>query len=261
MSDASTPSPVPGAAPQDGADAGTSAYLLLDLVRRLRGRERGTLAGWLHDGPIQDLAAVPLLLAEARRAMGASPDGATGASPDDALDVVARQVTEAGRLLRGLQNDLWPFPPPPSGLAQALNRRTAWLLTAPLAVDAGEGTAGLLEAEIVLLADLVELLLGGLFSAEPPDRALAAVRAAEDLIVLDLTMTAAPGTGEASAAELAAARAVLGSLAAAVGAGADVVRHGRRLRVRMDLPRRPPHRAGLGAGPAAALGARTQMSP
>jgi hypothetical protein len=144
-----------------------------------------------------------------------------------------------------LQNDLWPFPPPPSGLVQTLNRRTAWLLTAPLTVDAGEGTAGLLEAEIVVLADVVELLLGGLFNAEPPDQALAAVRAGADLIVLDLTMTAAPGRGEASAAELAAAelaaaRAALGRLAAAIGAGADVVRHGRRLRVRMDLPRQPP---------------------
>jgi len=107
-------------------------------VRRLRERERGSLAGWLHDGPIQDLAAVPLILAEARRA--------TGTSSDDALDIVAEQVTQAGRMLRGLQDDLWPFP----------------------------------------------------------------------------------------------AKAAVGRLAAAVGAGAaDVVRHGRRLRVRMDLPRRP----------------------
>ncbi len=156
----------------------------------------------MHDRPIQDLAAVPLILAEARRA--------TGTSSGDALGVVAEQVTQAGRTLRGLQDDLWPFPPPPSGLTQTLNRRTAWLLTAPLTVDAGEGTAGLLETEIVVLADVIELLLGGLFGAAPPDRALAAVRAGQDLIVLDLTMTAAPGAAEASAAELAVAKAAVG---------------------------------------------------
>ena len=157
-----------------------SPYLLLDVMRRLRARERGYLAGWLHDGPMQELAAAPLLLAEARRA--------TGASQSDELGLVAQQVDAAGRSLRCLQDELWPFPSSASGLATALRRRTAWLLDTPLAVDAGAGAAGLLEAEIQVVADVVELIL---VSAEAPARVLAEVRADEELIVLEMSMTPA----------------------------------------------------------------------
>jgi hypothetical protein len=43
------------------------------------------------------------------------------------------------------------------------------------------------------------------------------------------------------------ARACLGSLAAAIQADADIGLHGSRLRVRLEIPRRPHHRPGLGA--------------
>jgi hypothetical protein len=148
MSEESIGCPAPGAVAEDGADAGIPApHLLLDVVRRLRARERGYVAGLLHDGPMQELAAAPLMLAEARRATGASRSGELG--------LVAQQVDAAGRSLRCLQDELWPFPRSASGLATALNRRTAWLLATPLAVDAGEGAAGLLEAEIQVVADVV----------------------------------------------------------------------------------------------------------
>ena len=101
MTDDPTRFPAPRAAAEDGADTGTpTPHLLLDIVRRLRARERGYLADLLHDGPIQELAAVPLELAEAQRVMGTSPG--------DELGVVAQQVDAAGRSLRGLQeeNDL-----------------------------------------------------------------------------------------------------------------------------------------------------------
>src|SRR5580693_10288274 len=108
MNDDPSRFPAPRAAAEDGADVGTPApQLLLDIVRRLRARERGYLADLLHDGSIQDLAAVPLELAEARRVLGASPG--------DELGVVAQQVDAAGRSLRGLQEELWPFPRPASG--------------------------------------------------------------------------------------------------------------------------------------------------
>ena len=221
------------------ADTGTPApHVLFDIVRRLRARERGYLAGLLHDGPIQELAVASLELAQARRAMGASPGEEVG--------VAAQQVDAAGRSLRSLQDELWPFPRPASGLASALSRRTGWLLAAPLAVDAGEGAAGLLEAEIQVVADVVELILGGLAGAEATERALVAVRADENLIFLELSMTPAPGSGPASGGP-AAARASLRSLAAAMGAGADVGPHGSRLRVRMDIPRQPRHESGLDA--------------
>jgi len=232
--------PAPRAAAEDGADTGTPAsHLLLDIVRRLRARERGYLADLLHDGPIQELAAVPLELAEARRLIGTSPG--------DELGVVAQQVDAAGRSLRDLQEELWPFPRPGSGLAVALNRRTAWLLANPLAVEVGDGAAGLGEAEIQVVADVAELILVGLVSAEA--RPLAVVHADEHLIFLHMNMTLAPVDDPGSSGP-AAARASLRSLAAAIQADVDVELHGRRLRIQMEIPRRP-HRSGLGAAASA----------
>jgi hypothetical protein len=242
MTDDPTRFPAPRAAAEDGTDTGTPApHLLLDIVRRLRARERGYLADLLHDGPIQELAAVPLELAEARCVMGTSPG--------DELGVVAQQVDAAGRSLRGLQEELWPFPQPTSGLAVALNRRTAWLLATPLAVDVGAGAACLGEAEIQVVADVAELILAGLVSAET--QAVAAIRADDHLIFLQLNMTLAP-VGDPASSGPAAARASLRSLAAAIQAGVDVELHGRRLRVRMEIPRPTPHRSGLGAAAAPA---------
>jgi hypothetical protein len=236
MTDDPTRFPAPRAAAEDGADTGTpTPHLLLDIVRRLRARERGYLADLLHDGPIQNLAAVPLELAEARRAMGTSPG--------DELGVVAQQVDAAGRSLRGLQEELWPFPRPASGLTATLNRRTAWLLATPLGVDVGEGAAGLGGAEIQIVADIAELILAGLVSTEA--RALVAVRADEHLIFLQVDMTLTP-VGDPASSGPAAARASLRRLAVAIQAGIDVELHGRRLRVRMEIPRRQ-HRSGLGA--------------
>jgi len=224
---------------ESGADAGTAApRLLLDIVRRLRARERGYLAGSLHDGPIQELAAAALELGQARRAMGTSQR--------DELGVIAQQVDVAGRLLRCLQDELWPFPQPASGLATALERRTAWLLAAPLAVDAGEGAAGLLEAEIQVVADIAELILAGLVSTEAPARALAAVRADQDLIFLEMNVISVPDTDPAFG-EPAAVRASLHSLAAVIQACADIDLHGRRMRARMEIPRWPQYQSGPGA--------------
>ena len=239
MNDDPTRFPAPRAEAEDGAEAGTPApQLLLDIVRRLRARERGHLAGLLHDGPIQELAAVPLELAEARRAMGTSPG--------DELGMVAQQVDAAGRSLRGLQEELCPFPGSASGLAATLNRRTAWLLAIPLAVDVGAGAVGLREAEIQVVADIAELILVDLVS--PEARALAEVGADEHLIFLQVNMTLAP-LGDPASSGPAAARASLRRLAVAIQAGIDVELHGRRLRVRMEIPRRP-HRSGLGAAAA-----------
>ncbi len=239
MTDDSTRCRAPRAMAEDGADTGTPGpHLLLDIVRRLRAQERGYLAGVLHDGPIQELAAVPLELAEARRAMGASRC--------EELGVVAQQVDAAGRLLRCLQDELWPFPRPASGLATALSRRTTWLLATPLAVAASEGAAGLLEAEIEIVADIVELILVGVVGAPAPARALAAVRADEDLIFLEMDMTPAPGREPASGGP-AAARTALRNLAAAMQADADIDLYSHRLRVRLEIPRRLHHRSGPGA--------------
>jgi hypothetical protein len=255
MNEDSVGFPAPRAAAEDGADTGTPApHLLLDIVRRLRARERSHLADLLHDGPIQDLAAVPLELAEARRA--------TGTSPGDELAVVAQQVDTAGRSLRGLQEELWPFPRPASGLAGTLNRRTAWLLAAPLGVDVGEGATGLGEAEIQVVADIIELILVGLVSTEA--RALVAVRADEHLIFLQVNVTLT-FVGDPESSGPATAKASLRRLAAAIQAGIDVDLYGRRLRIRTEIPRRQHHRSGLGAAAASAShrldGAPQALSP
>jgi hypothetical protein len=197
-------------------------------VRQLRARERRYLAGLLHDGPVQELAAVALELGLARRA--------TRISQSDELGVIARQVDVAGRLLRSLQDELWPFPQPESGLVAALQRRTAWLGT-PLAVHVGEGADRLAAAEILVVADVAELIPAGLAGGEVPARTLAAVRADQDLISLELDMVSAGDTDQAFGGP--AATAGLHELAAAISAHADVGLHGRLLRVLMEMPRRP----------------------
>ena len=230
----STPSTGYVGAPADAdgvGDAGNAApQALLDMVRRLRARERGHLASLLHDGPIQQLAARLSRLGEVRRAMGTSPS--------DEPDGLARQVHAVGRELCRLQDELWPFPRPGSGLIETLKQRTAWLLATPLAVAVGEGVTGLPEADIQTVADVTELILTGLGHAEAWDRPIVMVRARPDLIFLELNMTPALGRDPASGGS-AAVEAWLHRLAAAIQARADVSLDDRRLRIWMEIPRYP----------------------
>jgi len=213
----------------------TAPQALLDMVRRLRARERGYLASLLHDGPIQELAAATLELDEVRRA--------TGAQPSDEPNAAAQQVHAAGRELRRIQDELWPFPRPGSGLIEILKQRTAWLLATPLAVAAGEGAAELSAADVQAVADVTELILAGLGDAEAWDRPIVAVRARPDLIFLELNMTPAPGRDLTSGGS-AAVEAGLHRLAAAIQARADAGLDDRRLRIWMEIPRCPDHRPG-----------------
>jgi hypothetical protein len=209
--------PAPSAVPAPPALPGAAAACqLLGLVRALRVRERGYFAAVLHDGPIQELAAATLELS---------------LSGDD-LGVPQRQVEAAGRSLRRLVDELAPLPQAGvagSGLAEALMRRTDWLLASPLAVDPGEGATGLGAPEVETVADLVELMLFGAVGADAPDRALAAVRADDDLIVVELNVVVTDDPAQA--------RAWMERLAAAMQAEADVELRGHRLRARMEIPR------------------------
>jgi hypothetical protein len=221
------------------ATGNATPQALLDMVRLVRARERGYLAGLLHDGPIQELAVVALELDEVCRAMGASPS--------DKPNGLVWQVHAAGRTLCRLQEELWPFPRRGSGLIETLKQRTAWLLATPLAVAAGEGAAELSEADVEAVADVTELILVGLGNAEVWDHPIVAVRADPDLIFLQLNMTPPPGCGPASS-DPAAAGAWLRRLAAAIQARANVVLDDRRLRIGMEMPRCPDHRPGARAG-------------
>jgi hypothetical protein len=222
----------------DQGDEAGAALRLLGITRALRAAERGYLASWLHDRPIQDLAAATLELGLARRAIGPAAG--------DQLDVPERQVEAAGRSLRRLVDELSPFPRDGTGLTAALEQRTAWLLAAPLAVNLGQGAADLTADEIEAVADLVELMLLGVAAETPagtpagaPAGTLAAVRADRDVIVVELNIrpTADDPAADPSAATAAAA-AWLDGLAAAMRTRADAEPRGSRLRVRVEIPRR-----------------------
>jgi hypothetical protein len=234
------PLDVGGAGGVGGPDGigGGAPQALLDMVRTLRARERGHLASLLHDGPIQDLAAMALELSEVRRAMGAAPS--------DEADSLAGQVHAVGRTLCRLQDELWPFPRPGSGLIETLKQRTAWLLVTSLAVAVGEGAAGLSEADVQAVADVTELILAGLGNAETWDRPIVMVRADPDLIFLELNMTPPLGRDPASGGS-AAVGVWLHRLAAAIQARADVGLDDRRLRIWMEIPRCPDYRPGARA--------------
>src|SRR6202022_216766 len=103
-----------------------------------------------------------------------------------------------GRTLSRLQDELWPFPRPGSGLIETLKQRTAWLLATPLAVAAAEGVAELPGAGVPAVAAVTELTRAGLGDTEAWDRPIVAVRADPDLIFLELNMTPAAGRDPAS---------------------------------------------------------------
>jgi hypothetical protein len=215
------------------SDEHAAPQALLDMVRRLRGRERGYLASLLHDGPIQELAAATLELGEVHRAASDEPDD------------IARQVHAAGRALCRIQDELWPFPRPGSGLVETLKQRTAWLLATPLAVAADEGAAELPDADVQAVADVAELILTGLGDAEAWDRPIVAVRADPEQIFLELNMT--PATGREPEDDSATVGAWLHRLAAAIQVRADAALDDRRLRIWMEMPRCPDRRPGARA--------------
>ena len=211
------------------AETGTAAaHALFDMMRQLRAGEHAHLAGLLHDGPIQELAAMALELGEVRRALGVPQGGE--------FDGIVRHVEAVGRELSRIQDELWPFPRPASGLTETLKRRTAWLLATPLAVAGGEGVAALHETDVQAVADVTELILAGLGRTGAWDRPVIEVRADPHLIFLELNMTTAPGRDPAPGGSE-AVRAWLHTLAAAIRARADVRLDDRRLRLWMEIPR------------------------
>jgi CheY-like chemotaxis protein len=206
--------------------AGPQAWQLLRLTRQLRERERHGLVDFLHDGPIQELTAVTLEL----QMMSRSAPSATR------FDRVLKRLNEAAGSLRWLVDGPWPFMEPEMRLAATLQQRTAWLLNTPATVDSDEQRAGLSAAEISVIADVVELMLLGMATANPPAQAHIAVRADENLIQIDLTHTSAPGDDQVIG-DLATAQPTLDALASALGASAHVRICGQRRRAHIALPR------------------------
>ena len=196
---------------------------LLGIIRRLRARERHDLADYLHDGPIQELAAASLEL-QLRRGAPAGP----------AADLVQQQVDTAARSLRGLLDEPWPLRPAQTSVAEVISARTAWLLAEPPAVDA-DLPGGPDMGEAPGIADIVELMLLATETAGPPGRAHVTVRADPSLLEIDLTRM--PDRDDQTAGDPATARPALGGLAAALGADVRAELSRRQWRVSLAMRR------------------------
>ena len=195
--------PVPSVSADPASDP---AWRLLAITRRLRARQRDELVDFLHDGPLQDLAAATLALHMMRRS--ASPDAA------QSFDEVLRQLDTASRSLRWLVDGNWPFLQPEDRLAISLQQRTAWLLATPITLDTSERRPGLQASVVPAIVDIVELMLLGIVDAGLSARAHVAVLSDVHMIQVELTLTAVaddvqpigePGTAQAWLDELASA--------------------------------------------------------
>ncbi len=208
-------------------DTGTPpAWRLLAITRRLRARQRDELVDFLHDGPLQDLAAATLALHMMRRS--ASPDAA------QSFDEVLRQLDMASGSLRWLVDGNWPFLQPEDRLASSLQRRTAWLLATPITLDTGERRPGLQASVVPAIVDIVELMLLGIVDAGLRARAHVAVLSDVHMIQIELTLTGVADDVQ-PIGEPATARAWLDELASALQAGAQVEPGEREWRARITL--------------------------
>jgi DNA-binding response OmpR family regulator len=216
----------PEAAPDSGAPssaaapgesqpaAGTSrGGKLLELTRRLRDRERDEQADFLHDGPLQELAAATLDLHMMRQ----SAPAATAQS----IDTVLQRLDIAARSLRWLVEGTGALRVPETRLAVCLQQRTAWLLARPITVSTGPWPVGADAIDALAITDVVELMLLAMADAGPCARAHVAVRTEQDLTRIELTLTRAAEDGQALG-DPATARALLAELASALLADADI---------------------------------------
>jgi CheY-like chemotaxis protein len=217
-------------APADGepADGASPAWLLLAMDRQLRAREQRALAAYLHNSPMQEIFAASLELQLLHRSHPALAPGV--------FDRLFQRLDTAAATLHQLPGGSAAETGP---VAVVLERRTAWLLAGPLAVDAGTGDGGLHAAEIPVVADVVELTLLGTVPEGRRVRASAVVRADGHLIRIELTITpAADDVHEIGDVEL--ARAALARVAAALAAKASGDLRTRCWRLRITLPRNHP---------------------
>jgi CheY-like chemotaxis protein len=199
------------------------AWRLLRIIRGLRSSERATVADFVHDGPIQELAAASLAVQISGRNGSADLAGLRGA--------VQREIDAAGRSLRYLTDGDWPFLPPGASLTDTIRQRTAWLPLSSITVDIRQ-TCAALRAEAPLIADVVELALFVMTSEGPLSQADICVQAGENEAEIVLTLTQpgdvrdwAPDTGQ------------LAELASILGGTAHTERGPARWQVRITLPR------------------------
>jgi CheY-like chemotaxis protein len=199
------------------------AWRLLGIIRGLRSSERATVADFVHDGPIQELAAASLAVQMSGR------DGSAGLA--GLLGELQGEIDAAGRSLRYITDGDWPFLPPGASLPETIRQRTAWLPLSSITVDIRQ-TCAALRAEAPLIADVIELALFVMTSEGPLSQAEICVQAGENEAEIVLTLTQpgdvrdwAPDTGE------------LAELASILGGTAHTERGPARWQVRITLPR------------------------
>jgi CheY-like chemotaxis protein len=199
------------------------AWRLLGIIRRVRASARATVADFVHDGPIQELAAASLAMQMSGRDGSADLAGLLGE--------LQGQIDAAGRSLRYLTDGDWPFLPPGASLPETIRQRTAWLPLSSITVDIRQ-TCAALRAEAPLIADVIELALFVMTSEGPLSQADICVQAGENEAEIVLTLTQpgdvrdwAPDTGE------------LAELASILGGTAHTERGPARWQVRITLPR------------------------
>jgi CheY-like chemotaxis protein len=162
----------PPQAPPPQADP---AWRLLGAVGRSRAAERRRLADFLHDGPIQELAAAVLEL-QLISQPGDAGIGAAGA--------VLRRLQAVTGSLRWLVDRGWPEQAQPGGLAAEIRQRTAELLAIPAMVEVSgrpePADAAAVPGGPPPIADLVELMLTEIGAAGQPALAHVAVRLSAD---------------------------------------------------------------------------------
>jgi len=200
-----------------------AAWRLLGLIRGLRSSERAVLADFVHDGPIQELAAASLAL---------QLTGGDGSADRTRLfGELEQELAAAGRSLRYLTDGDWPFLPPGAALPEIIRQRTAWLPLSSITVDIRH-TCAALRAEAPLIADVVELALFLMTSDGPLSQAHVCVQAGEDDAEIVLTLTQ-PG----DVRDWTADTEQLAELASILGGIAHTERGPARWQVRITLPR------------------------
>jgi CheY-like chemotaxis protein len=229
--DADAPSPASGLGASQPSAGTPCGWKLLELTRRLRDRERGEQADFLHDGPLQELTAATLDLHLMRR----SAPAATAQS----VDAVLRRLDIAARSLRWLVAESGSFRVPETDLAACLQQRTAWLLARPITVSTGPWPVGADAIDALAITDVVELMLLAMADAGPSAQAHVAVRTEKDLTLIELTFTCAAEGGQRFG-DPTAARALLAELASALLTDADMELDEQQWRAQFTLRRHEP---------------------
>jgi CheY-like chemotaxis protein len=200
-----------------------AAWRLLAMIRGLRASERATVADFIHDGPIQELAAAALAIQLTGREEHADRGNLFGE--------LQRELDSAGRSLRYLTDGDWPFLPPGASLPDTIRQRTGWLPLSSVTVDI-RNTCAALRAEAPLIADVIELALFLMTCDGPLSQAHVCVQAGETEAEIVLTLTQ-PG----DVRDWAADTGQLAELASILGGAAYTERSPARWQVRIAVPR------------------------